>query len=298
MFYTSYAEFWRLCVPDWRTLGAVALFNLREVLKEPAIECFLLPVAGFEGGLLQMAGVAVSVGVIKGLAGLAREHGWHPAHAALAVYVPLVAVWNYPLAGRFLLVFLPLFLAGAWGELSQVCRSAKNVFRGRAPLADRLVCAVFVAAVAALPAYAAYRIAWWSPHSLSRMLAQRSAAAAEDRGAMHWIRTHTAANDRFISYQDARLYQETGRKAIRPMAFRSGSLYLQDESILDADLAGMRDVVRGTGARYWVRAEDDFHLEVGEEKIGPAVDRLLVGSPVVFRSSQGRVRIHDIAGLH
>lgn len=296
MFYTSYGQFWLLCVPDWRTFGAVVLFNLREVLKEPAIECFLLPVAGFEGGLWQMVGVAASVGAMKGAVGLAGEHGWHPAHAALAVYVPLVAVWNYPLAGRFLLLFLPLFLAGAWAEMSHLYGSATRLFRGRAPLADRVVCAVFMVAVAALPAYAAYRIAWWSPRSLSHAVAQRSAAAAENRRAMDWIRTNTRIGDRFISYQDARLYLETGRKAIRPMAFRTSALYLQDESILNADLGGMKDVVRGVGARYWVRAEDDFHLEVGEQQIAAAVDRLLDGSPVVFRSAEGRVRIHDIAG--
>jgi hypothetical protein len=115
---------------------------------------------------------------------------------------------------------------------------------------------------------------------------------------MEWIRTNSQIEDRFLSYQDARLYLDTGRRSIRPMAFRTSALYLQDESILNADLAGMKDVVRGVGARYWVRTNDDFHLEVGEEKIAAAVDRLLAGSPVVFGSSGGRVRIHDIAGLH
>lgn len=297
MFYTSYAGFWQLCVPDWRTLAAVAGFNLREVLKEPAMECFLLPVAGFEGGLLQMVGVAVSVGVMKGLIGMGREHGWHPAHAALAVYVPLITLWNYPLAGRFLLVFMPLFLAGGWWEFSLLTRTAAAVLRGREPALERFVCGVLLAAAAALPVYAVYRIGWWIPRSLSRAVAQRETAAAENGEAMRWIRAHTSARDRFISYQDARLYLLAGRQAIRPMAFRTSALYLQDESILNADLAGMRDVVRGTGARYWVRAEEDFHLEVGEQRIAAAVDELLAGTAVVFRSSGGRVRIHDLAGL-
>ena len=262
------------------------------------MECFLLPVAGFEGGLLQMAAVAVSVGVMKGLAGLAREHGWHPAHAALAVHVPLIVVWNYPLAGRFLLVFLPLFLAGAWRELSQLSANAAKAFGGRAPRADRALCALFLAAVAALPAYAAYRIGCWSPRSLSRAVAQREAAAPEYAEAMVWIRSRTRLEDRFIGYQDARLYLETGRKAMRPMAFRTSALYLQDKSILDGDLAGIKDVVRGIGARYWLRAEDDFHLEVGEEKIGPTVDGLLARSPLMFRSSGGRVRIHDVSAMN
>ena len=115
---------------------------------------------------------------------------------------------------------------------------------------------------------------------------------------MDWIRNHTRADEIFLSYQDARLYLETGRRAIRPTAFRTSALYLQDESILNADLAGMKGVVRDVGARYWVRAADDFHLEVGEERIAAEVDRLLAGSPVVFRSTGGRVRIHEVTGLH
>lgn len=297
LFYTSYLGFWKFSVPDLATLREQVFFNLLEFLKTPAVLVFLVPAAGFVGVLWQGAGVALSAAVLRGVFQGANPKTWHPIHFIFLFHIPLVLLWNYTLMQRFLLFFLPLFLWGASREIQMIVKGARDVFQQRKPLADRLAASLFLALVSGLLLHAAYREAWASPAATSEFQRHRETLAQEKDEAYRWIRENTSRDDRFIAYEDVNLYLHTGRQALRPLATSTASFFRQNRAILDRELEHLADAARVVGARYWLVAPDDFHLESGEEFIQKATAGLLDGSQAVFTTQGGNVKIYDVSGL-
>jgi hypothetical protein len=297
LFYTSYVGFWRFSLPDLATFWDQAAFNLLEFLKTPAVLVFLVPAGGFVGAFWQSAGVALSAGILRGVFRAASPRTWHPVHFMFFFHIPIVLAWNYTLMERFLLLFLPMFLWGAYKEIAAILSAARDVFRQRKPLGDRLAASLILALAAGLLIYAGYRETWESPVATAESRDRREALAEEKSEAYRWIREHTALEDRFIAYEDANLYLHTGRQALRPLAISTASFFQQDKAILDWELEHLGDTARAVGARYWLVAADDFHLESAEEFLQKATSDLLDGAPAVFVTQGGRVRIYDVSGL-
>jgi hypothetical protein len=84
---------------------------------------------------------------------------------------------------------------------------------------------------------------------------------------------------------------------LRPLAVSTASFYRQNKTILDRELEHLADTARVVGARYWLVAPDDFHLESGDEFLQKATSGLLDQAPAVFATPGGRVRIYDISAL-
>ena len=296
LFYSSYLGFWLNCVPDWATLQSMAKFNVGELLKHPAAVSFLLPVVGFEGGfMLNLVAVALSLGIAKGAFGLARLNGLHPLHWALFFTIPVTIVWDYTLLDRFLLPFLPLFVAGAYNEIKWILESAVEVFRVRKPVLDRVVSGILAGALAWLVLFAAIGYLWRAPRGLLRGHAERALLAAEKRQAYRWILENTKESDRFISYEDAALWLYTGRQALRPMIFSTAAFYRQDKGIVERDLTRFMDTASAIEAGYWMVAEDDYQLASASEMIGEHVDRLLPSYSKVFETGGGKVKIYELS---
>ncbi len=295
LFYGSYLGFWLNCVRDWATFQSMASFNFWELLKHPAAVSFLLPVVGFQGGFLKAVAVALSLGIAKGAVGLARLNGLHPLHLALFFTVPLTIVWNYTLLDRFLLPFLPLFLAGAYHEIKSILESVVEVFRARKPVVDRVVSGILAGALAWLVLFAAIGYLWRAPRGLLNSRRERALLAVEKRQAYRWIRENTKESDRFISYEDAALWLHTGRQALRPMIFSTAAFYRQDKGILDRDLARFMDTASAIGAAYWLVAVDDYQLHSRPDMIGEHVDRLLPSYSKVFETDGGKVKIYKFS---
>ena len=295
LFYRSYLGFWLNCVRDWATFQSMASFNFWEVMKQPAAVCFLLPVIGFEGGFLQAVAVALSLGIAKGALGLARLNGLHPLHVALFLTVPVTIAWNYTLLDRFLLPFLPLFLAGAYQEIKSILESVVEVFRARKPVVDRIVSGILAGALAWLVLFAAMGYLWRGPRGLLNVHEARASLAAEKRQAYGWIRENTKESDRFISYEDAALWLHTGRQGLRPMIFSTAAFYRQDKTVVERDLARFMDTANAIEAGYWMVAEDDFQLATASEMIGEHLERLLPSYSKVFETGGGRVKIYELS---
>ena len=188
LFYRSYLGFWLNCVPDWATFQPMAKFNAGELLKHPAAVSFLLPVVGFEGGFfLNLAAVTLSLSMAKGAFGLARLNGLHPLHLALFFTIPVTIAWNFPLLDRFLLPFLPLFLAGAYHEIKWILESVAEVFRSRKPVLDRVISGVLAGGLVWLVLFAAMGYLWRVPRGLLNGHGQRASLALEKRQAYSWI---------------------------------------------------------------------------------------------------------------
>jgi hypothetical protein len=295
-FYGSYLSFWKLSTPDWPTFAALLSFNFRELVKQPAITVFSIPASGFSSIGWQLAAIAISFTIVKGMAALAMARR-HPAFLVLAAYAAVVLVWNYTLMDRFFAWALPLFLAGAWSEIGRLTRVTRELFQPGKPWLDRAVAAVVMAAFAALGLYGGYRYLWVAPEAMAAKSAELGRMQTEKQQAYAWIRQNTAAADRFIADEDASLYLYTGRQALRPMAFSTAAFYRQSEAALDQDLARLTDSACGIGARYWLSAADDYHLESAQEFIQKRTAEVLAGRPEVYVSAGGEVRIYDISGL-
>jgi hypothetical protein len=188
-------------------------------------------------------------------------------------------------------------VAGAWFEIGRLAQTTRQAFSSGAPRLERAVAVAVMAAIAAVSLYGGYLYLWAAPTAMAASLAERELLQAPKQQAYQWIRDNTGAGDRFIASEDASLYLHTGRQALRPMAFSTAAFYLQSEQALDDDLARMTDVATAIGARYWLAASDDYHLESGQEFIQKHADELLQGLPEVFASSDGAVRIYDIGAM-
>ena len=295
-FYSSYWDFWKLSTPDWQTFSASFGFNFREMLKQPAIGVFSIPASGFASFGWQLAAIALSFPVVKGMGSLAMAVR-HPAFVVLGVYAVVVLAWNYTLMDRFFAWALPLFLAGAWFEIRGLAQTARDTFQRGAPRIERAVAVLVMAVFAALGVYGGYRYLWAAPAAMAAELAERQGLQAEKQQAYAWILQNTGPAERFIASEDASLYLFTGRQALRPMAFSTAAFYLQSEEVLEADLARMTDTASKIGARYWLAAADDYHLESAEEFIQKRSAELLRRQPAVFVSPGGNVRIYDITAI-
>ncbi len=297
LYYTSYLGFWKLSVPDLETFRLMATFHFGELLRHPAAMTFHIPVVGFSGGIvLRALSVAVSMGIAKGLWTLARSRGFHPAVLTFVATLPIVIVWNFALLDRFLLPFLPLFLAGAYTEIRFVARSALDVLRSGKPMADRAIASILLGLITWLAGYGTLGYLGQVPDAVEEARQARERPAAEKREAYDWIRRNTEESDRFIAYQDAVLWLSTGRQAIRPMIFSPEAFYRQDEEILNRDLERFMDTAAAVGARYWLVAKDDFRLESAESSILEHVEALTAQLVPVFETKGSWIRVYDIGG--
>jgi len=289
VYYTSYVEFWKLCVPDHQVLKAMVLGNVGLWLEGISSLC-LLPTFGqgvYPGRLLAFL---LSVGVLSGVVRQARHRGVQPLHFVFVLYSAVTWFWNYPLMDRFLLPFLPLLYTGLVVEVSYLVamlRKAASRTRAERILAGALALALLV--VGGLAAH--YYLSGWR-RQLHGIVGQRAALQREMVEAYTWIRRNTNPTDRFLAYEDVSLYLYTGRQAVRPISFSTEALYRRDEKLLARDLNRIPEVAGSSGARYWLCAPNyDFALENSRALIQRYVRQLQARFPVVFESSGGQVRV-------
>ena len=295
-YYTDYLQHWRESVPSLDILTAQASMALTEILKHPAVAVFHIPAAGFVSFPVAVLAIAISIGIVAGIVSRAKSNGLHPIHLAAVLYLPIVLLWNYLLMGRFWLPFLILFLAGASHELIRIARMTMESWK-KSPAADRVVIAGFASAIAALVMFAGYRALLRTPAALARNETVRARLNEPKREAYRWLVGNSDPRDAVISYDDAVLYLHTGRQGMRAFSPLTDSFFAQSQERLDRDLDGIHDTAAALGARYWVVSPDDFEMTHAPEQIRKRLQTELAGAPVVFASSDGRVKIHDLSSM-
>ena len=295
LYYTSYTEYWKLCVPDWETLERQVSVTLVEILKYPAIAVFMTPATGLAPMLVQLLAISVSAGIVAGVVKQARRGGLHPLHLAALLYLPIILLWNYPLLTRFGLPFMALLVIGAAAQTAEIGRMLRLTWR-RGSSGERVVGTAFALAVAALISYGAYRMVWQIPHVFDRTQQQRAKLSEPKREAYDWIRAHTEPDAVVISYEDGALYLFAGRRGMRPGALSTAAFFRQDQAVLDRDLAVLDHTAAALNAGYWMRAPDDFEQESALEQVRARVDELLADLPVVYASADGGVQVIALSG--
>lgn len=296
IYYTSYAEFWKLSVPNLKVLGSMVSSNLQEFLQGPSSYCLFPPLGGDGSYLGLLFAITLTVGILAGIVRQAREDQWRPIHFVFVFYAALTLVWNYGIMNRFLMLFLPLFFAGLWAEGKHLAALIGENARPPRPSGTRAVAAGMALVFLALAGLALRQYATWV--DLLPKVSRRGLLLEEKREAYDWIRRSTDPSARFIAYEDASLYLYTGRQAMRPIAFSTEAFYTDNAQILSRELAHIMDSPRAIGARYWVACDDDFQMETGESLIEKRIAEVEKVLPQVFRSRQGRVRVYDLSCLH
>ncbi len=292
LYYTSYAGFWRFSAPDFDAVWAQLNFNLVELLKHPAVACFLLPVQGFVSPLAQVVSISLSAAVLHGVWARAQGRGWSVWHLSALAFIPIVLLWNFTLMDRFWLPFAPLLLAGASFELRSLAAALRTTMRSG--LDQRIAGALLASLIAGLLLYGGLRYAWQARRESAARLEARLEAGDAKHEAYRWLASHADGRP-VIVYEDAHAYLHSGVQGMRPLQVSPQSFYQQSREVFERDAARLGDAAAALGASFWVVAPDDYALESQMDELREATRLLLADEPVVFASGDGSVRIHELA---
>jgi hypothetical protein len=295
LYYTSYLGFWKADVlPGGGPLHLLKQ-NLLLLLLQPG--AYLVGPSTVRPEVLAFApAVILSVAAIRGLALRLGGEKWQPAHLALALYATPLLLWNYPVMERFLLLFLPLFIAGVWLEGKTLLRRIVIAVRhprqaGPAPQAGA---AVFLGVVMLAVAFSAARSYWSGATVLWETSAARGALFPGKQEAYAWLERNSSPQTKVVAYEDAALYLYANRQAIRPVIFSPSGV--AHPVHLEAELACVTAMGTTLGATYWMVADDDFGFEWE-----PAITRgrkreaqFEAVLPQAFRSPKGDVRLYRL----
>jgi hypothetical protein len=252
LYYTDYAGFWRLSVPDMATLQSMLESNMVEMLSVPAI----LTLGARPGGIVStIVWVTLGIGIIAGLARQARRDRLRGLHIVLALHVPFVLLWNYEIADRLLLLFQPFFAIGLWVEGSHAVRGFARNLSARRPLADHGIAATALVLLSLLVSYAVR--ANIKGHAAA---VRRHPDSFQDLygDVYRWVEQNTQPDDRFLAIDDVYLYLHAGRQAMWPLALTTEPRFRPDASRLEDQMSRIADVAEHMDADYLIWTEHDY----------------------------------------
>jgi hypothetical protein len=214
----------------------------------------------------------------------------------LPFYAAVILLWNYPIGSRFLLVFLPFFIAGLWTEARHLFSLIHLAIRGPRAASDKVFGVLFGVGAAALLCALAVNYVGGTRRTIVENARNRSALLREKVEAYRWLACCTPREAKVIAYEDAALYLYSGRQSLRPIVFTTAGLY--DPQYVAETLDRLSDVSRGIGARYWLVSEDDFAMEWKTAATEGRAREIEMARkfPIVFTSRDGRIQIYDLGG--
>ena len=295
-YYSSYACNWRMWVTNWTSFKSVIEFNLKAICQAPGL-ALLSPFAATSGlaslALVSLLSAAAVIGVIR----LSQKLGWQPIHAFLLCNLALILPWPYE-PERFLIPFYPLLFAGVWLEGKRLASLLVSSFGPGRSVGERALAAAMGLGAIALAALVSFNCFYYNPSQTATRGELGQRLLAERSGAYSWIRDHAAPNANVIADRAGALYLSTGRRAVPPIASLVQSFYQHDPRYIEHDVAHLGDVAAHIHASYWLLCNDDTGAVA--EELGP--DRvkeleILAQAPVVYRSTDGAVRLYDVRSL-
>jgi len=296
LFYTSYLGYWKLSLLSPEVYWGMLQDRLAEFLMTPADYCLFPPPGGRFSRLGRVISITLTTGILIGAFRQARRGGWRAIHFIFALYTAAVLVSIQGQADRYFVLFLPLFYAGLWGEARNLGQMVLSILGSARPAGEKALAGVLAAGLLVVAAVGAHHTVRGYRRQLAGQIRDRFALGEEKKQLYDWIRQNTDPGARFVAYEDICLYFYTGRQAMRPIAFSTAAFQIENQGLLERELAHITDVARHIGARYWVSAADDFHLE----QLPPIVKRMAqVRSvlPLVFQSRGKRAQIYDLSCL-
>jgi hypothetical protein len=292
LYYTDYLGFWRADLLQNHVLWQSLKQSFLLLILQPG--SYLIAPTSLSGLLSFVPAVVLSVLALVGLWKQTRDGRVSVVALVLCLYAVPVVIWDYPAMARFLMPFLPLFVAGAWSEAKQIGRHVVAAVRTHGLRKEGP--AIIVLSLAAFGLAVGTGWSLWRGHvALIEQAKRRASFGPEKREAYDWLRDIAAADASVIAYEDAALYLYSGRKAFRPVIFLPAGRF--QPALLRSELGCISASAEQTRATYWMVSDDDFDFE-WEPAAADGLEReksFLEGRPLVFRSQAGRVRIYRVA---
>lgn len=294
LFYTDYLGFWRVSVPDAGIAASMALRNASmgildvglmifgdawEIRNRPLFGVLLISMAGF------IIREALRGGAVRA----------HPAQSALPLYCALVVFWNFALASRLMVLFLPLLLVATYRMITKMLRRTTIGFRERAR-ALQVAAILGVAALAGTLIFTLYSHLWAAPRRFAHLFKSRAAELSLRLAAYSWLEQNTRPDVRVISYEDGLLYLHTGRQGIRPLQLTTAPSYSPERFPAEIETLRMPGVARAIEADFWLDSDGDWSAE-SLSSIGPlnsAVDKTVATCPIVAKFGNSAVVIRKM----
>jgi Dolichyl-phosphate-mannose-protein mannosyltransferase len=293
-YYTSYTRFqWQMGIPSFGALLQLVRLNLFVLASSPG-----LIVVGTFGKIAGVGAMLLSFPMWIGLVRQSRHPEWKPITLTLLFYGLIVLVWPYPQPERFLLPFIPFLLAGLWCEVNRICAEVVAQLRSGAPMIERVFAAALACALLSLASMAIWNALVRDPRARQSGAAVQARMLKEREQAYQWIREHTKPEDRVAAWKDVVLFLYAGRQSLRPIAVLPQVYYLRETENDDRDLLHICDAPRHAGVRYWMTTTEDFNLEARRDRLVVRMTAVGKALPVVFRSSEGSVQIHEASCLN
>ncbi len=291
LYYTNYFAFWKLTVMQGHVFWPMLRDNTILLLQQPGLyfidpQFVRPPLLG-----LALAAILSAIAVI-GIVHNARREGAGPVHFVLAIYIIPILLWDYPAAERFLIPFLPLFVAGLWMEGKHLAQRALKVMRGRGPAGEKIaaICILAICVMAITDTGWTY---WAKGRFLARMSATKGKLLRDKRQAYAWLKENTPPDARVIAYEDPSVFLYSGRQATRAMFVTPVSQF--DPQRLQQQLACMGATAEAVGAKFWLVSSDDFEIEgPAAGKVQQREEELTRTMPLQFSSSDGEVKIYSL----
>ena len=295
-YYTNYVNVWKEGVPTTTVFFAILKNNALLLLNTPATY-FIYPSLRFGAIVHRTVIVSFTVLVFAGVLREAFRRGLRPFHFVFPFYALLILVWNYGLAERFLIPFLPIFAVGIWLEMKHILRMVGTTLGTRRPVSEKVV-ALGLSLIVLLLFAAVAQNYFGGVRSISAGLSRKRGGLLEEKlESYQWLAHSTSQNSRVVAYEDASLFLYSGRAASRPFTFTTAEFY--DPKLLDVDIEHITDVARAIGAEYWLTSEDDYDFEWPDAftKGHHQTDKVARVLPVAHQSPDGRVRVYSLGCL-
>lgn len=295
---TSYLKMWRLCVPNLHVFWAMLWGNLQQFVLTPATY-FLSPTLNTgHSWAANSLGAFVALFSLVGLIRQAREHEWKPIHFIFAFYLAITLLWNYPIMYRFMLLFLPFFLAGLCIEGKRLGSLILAKLRSTDPVAERVLAGTAAAGITTVIGLMAWNCVGGYRPQLKSISAQHREVTQQTLPLYAWIREHTPPETVIVAVEDANLYLYTRRQSVAPIDFSTAYIYTSDSRVLEHDLDHITDTAVALGACYWLTSQNDFEmLDFPTSEAQDRVAQLTAGLPLAWRSEDGRTRLYDASSL-
>jgi len=221
-----------------------------------------------------IAGVVTAL-VVAGLVRQARVEEWKPIHLIMVFNAALMLVFNWPVADRYTLPFVPLFYVGLWLEGKYLVSFLLKSCRQNRQMGERLFAGIMLTGVVALLGLVLWNYGLgYRPHLLE-LARQRTLKARQKTQVYDWIRRNTPADAQLLTYDDPLVYLYTGRRGIA-MPVLHWLIDGQNEKRLAAYFGTAPEFMREHGLDYVLATETDFHrdlLGMGRETFQSALAR-------------------------
>jgi len=218
----------------------------------------------------------IAIAMISGVVRMVRR-GQGQLYALLAAgSCAQLVVWHFPPNERFVLPFLPLALAGLMTEMEHLASMLRKGLSHR-DASQRVVAAGMLLAVASVLIGAVALQVYVGQVLLPEQETARRVANADRVAAYDWIRTKLPRDATLLSSEDALLFLNTGRHAMR-RTLPPPYWYREDHARIIDWMSNFRAFTQEHGLTYFVFSGIDFRQGITSDD-GYAIQEAIRSSP-------------------